>query len=295
MKGPFAGTRFPAVLPRKGCALASRPPFVGMPLRKQALQKQRQGWRIEARAYILLLKRRRTGERTFPFSAERGRNVDAAQAEERRRRTVEAALKEIEGIDLAEQARLGGFACRVGGDGACILEIPSFGGRIEISLLRGEMVMPPHMDSLTMRVLALRYVKLSCGVPESGEWIAYRDLPGGRFYAATLVPTVEQPLARLFGGRPGELARIARGLGGVKAEYGDESFVFYPFPRVPLLLVLHWGDDEFPPECRVLFDRCCSSYLNTDDLKILATQLAAYLMRGAGEETETENLLWMVE
>ena len=66
-------------------------------------------------------------------------------------------------------------------------------------------------------------------------------------------------------------------------------------PRVPLLLVMHRGDEEFPPDCRVLFDRCCSHYLNTDDLKVLSTQLAAYLMKGAGVEADTENLLWMVE
>jgi hypothetical protein len=62
-----------------------------------------------------------------------------------------------------------------------------------------------------------------------------------------------------------------------------------------LLLVLHWGDDEFAPESRMLFDRCCPHYLNTDDLKILATQIAAYLLRWAGAEEEARNLLWMVE
>jgi hypothetical protein len=157
------------------------------------------------------------------------------------------------------------------------------------------MSVPTAIDSFSLRVLALRYVKLSCGSPVSGDWIAYRDLPGGRFYAATLAPTVEQPLARLFGMRRGALASASSRIGGVPAAYGDESFVFHPFPRTPLLLVLHYGDDEFSPDCRVLFDRCCSDYLNTDDLKVLATQLAAYLMKGAGDEGEVDNLLWMVE
>jgi Domain of unknown function (DUF3786) len=215
--------------------------------------------------------------------------------EEHRRRTLERARDEILGMDLARQASMGGFACREDKDKGCLLEIPSFGGCIGIRMPQGEMTVPPLTDSLSLRVLAMRYVKLSCGVPESGEWIAYRDLPGGRFYAATLVPTVEQPLARLFGNSKGSLEKASTSLGGVKAEYGDEAFIFHAFPRVPLLLVMHWGDEEFPPGCKVLFDRCCSSYLNTDDLKVLATQLAAYLMKGAGEEADTENLLWMVE
>jgi hypothetical protein len=221
--------------------------------------------------------------------------LDKAQAEESRRRTISRALDEVRGMDLAAQAGKGGFACRAKEGGGHLLVIPSFSGSIEISMPEGEMTLSRQTDSLSMRVLALRYVKLSCGVPESGEWIAYRDLPGGRFYAATLVPTVEQPLAALFGGNRGLLGEVSRRLGADKARYGDEAYVFHAFPRVPLLLVLHWGDDEFPAGCRVLFDRCCSHYLNTDDLKVLATQLAACLMKEAGDDASAENLLWMVE
>ncbi|MBN2027449.1 MAG: DUF3786 domain-containing protein [Actinobacteria bacterium] len=214
---------------------------------------------------------------------------------ERRNRAVESALAEIRGLDLDVQAQRGAFACERTQGGGDVLIIPSFGDRIEIAMPEGEMSLPLSMDSLSLRVLALRYVKMSCGVPVSGEWIAYRDLPGGRFYAATLVPTVEQPLARIFGSRKGVFAEASRLLRGEEADYGDEAYVFHPFPRTPLLLILHLGDEEFPPDCRVLFDRCCSSYLNTDDLKVLSTQLAAYLLKIAGEDEEVEKLLWMVE
>ncbi len=208
---------------------------------------------------------------------------------------LERALAEIEGIDLEEQARKGGFSCEVLPGEGYRLVIPSFGDRLVIDMPGGGMKIPSRIDSLSLRVLALRYIKLSSGHPANGDWVAYRDLPGGRFYAATLAPTIEQPLARLFGKRRGALAEASEELGGERADYGDEAFVFRPFPRTPLLLVLYWGDEEFAADCRVLFDRCCSHYLNTDDLKILATQLAAYLMKWAGAGEEAENLLWMVE
>lgn len=217
------------------------------------------------------------------------------EGQDRREAAFMQALAELEGLDIRRQAELGGFSCLEASKGGSRILLPSFNGTIEITLPEGRMSIPPHLESLSLRVLALRYVKLSCGAPESGEWIAYRDLPGGRFYAATLVPTVEQPLAAIYGRRRGALGEAAALYGGEKADFGDESFVFHAFPRVPLLLVLHWGDEEFAPECRVLFDRCCSHYLNTDDLKVLATQLAAYLMKAAGREEEAENLLWMVD
>lgn len=220
--------------------------------------------------------------------------MSAADAKERRRLTLEKALEEIRGIDPREKARLGGFSCESRGNGYRLI-IPTLVSAIAIDLPEGEISVPPALESFSLRVLSLRYVKLANGVPVSGEWIAYRELPGGRFYAATLSPTVERPLARTFGRDRGTLEQAARELGGRPASFGDESYAFLPFPRTPLLVVLHWGDEEFEPECRLLFDRCCSSYLNTDDLKILATQLAAYLLRAGGVAVEDENLLWMVD
>jgi len=191
-------------------------------------------------------------------------------AEERRTRIIEKALDEIRALDLEKQAEKGGFDLRTLEGGACILSIPSFGGRAEIKMPHGDMAMPRLTDSLTMRVLTLRFVKLASGVPVSGEWIAYRDLPGGRFYAATLVPTVEQPLANLFGIRRGLLGEVSRSLGGTRAGYGDEAYVFPAFPRVLLLVVLHWGDDEFPPEGNILFDRSITNIFSAEDVAWLS-------------------------
>jgi Domain of unknown function (DUF3786) len=223
------------------------------------------------------------------------RHDDPSGLEERRRRTIAAALDEIRELNLEDQAIKGGFSCENLDDGNQRIVIPSFGDHLEIIMPDGKMSIPGLIDSLTLRVLALRYIKLSCGIPASGEWIAYRDLPGGRFYAATLVPTVEMPIAQAFGGDHRALGKAAHELGAENASFGDESYIFHPFPYTPLLLVCHWGDEEFPPQCRILFDRCCSHYLNTDDLKILATQVAAYLLKQAGIDDQTENMLWMVE
>jgi Domain of unknown function (DUF3786) len=221
--------------------------------------------------------------------------VSLSSAEERRKKTLQKAVDEIAGLDLQSRALAGGFESEELPDGSHKISIPCFGQSIEIFLPSGRMVFPQPIDSFSLQVLALRYVQLSCDQIVAGEWIAYRDLPGGRFYAATLIPTVEQPLAQKFGRKKKLLGKAAARFGGIKSDYGDESYIFHPFPGTPLLLILHWGDEEFEPDCRILFDRCCSHFLNTDDLKILATQLAAYLLKWAGGEVETDNLLWMVE
>ena len=175
-----------------------------------------------------------------------------------------------------------------------------FGHPFRLILPGFELEAPSLVDFFTLKVLALRYLHKADCSPITGEWIAYRDLPGGMFYAATIPAAVEEPLARAFGLNRWSLTDTAPLLNGKETEYGDESFVFHAFPRVPLMIVLHWGDDEFPPAVRFLFDRCCSHYLNTDDCKILATQTTSLLIQLAGHEKPggsagEENPLWMVD
>jgi len=217
------------------------------------------------------------------------------EADDRRSEAWRTAVSGLAGVDLHAAAQKGGFDHR-GGPGKSVAVIPCFGRSIRVELPEGRVSAHPDIDLFSLKVLAMRYAARADGFPVTGEWVAYRELPGGLFYAATIPAAVEQPLAEAFGWERGSLSEAASRLGGAAAGFGDESFVFRAYPRVPLLAVLHWGDEEFPPAARVLFDRCCSHYLNTDDLKVLATQLAALLLRLSGRDYRAEdNLLWMVD
>lgn len=217
------------------------------------------------------------------------------EAKERREEAWRKAVSDARKVDPAEAALRGGFDL-VEIDGGVALLSRCFGHPLRVELPEAKVILPPPVDLFSLRILSLRYIHKADGHPVTGEWIAYRDLPGGLFYASTIPPTVELPLAGAFGCRPGSLTSAASCLGGCGERFGDEAFSFLAFPRVPLLVVLHHGDEEFPPEARVLFDRCCSHYLNTDDLKVLATQLSALLLRLSGRDFRAEDaLLWMVD
>jgi hypothetical protein len=62
---------------------------------------------------------------------------------------------------------------------------------------------------------------------------------------------------------PGFL-RSGMGLGGVPLNYGDASLQVFPFPRVPIVLLLWKGDAEFPARCDLLFDSTCLLHLPMD-------------------------------
>lgn len=208
-----------------------------------------------------------------------------------------AAADALRGMDIRAAAAKGLASYKKSPDGDFLI-LECFGHPLRINLSSFEFEAPTLVDLFSLKILGLRYLSKADGSAVTGEWVDYRDLPGGMFYAETIPPTVEEPLARFFGHEKWSLTDIAPALGGKESEYGDESFVFHAYPRVPLLVVLHWGDEEFQPGARFLFDRCCAHYLNTDDCKILATQTASLLIMLAGgvyASGDDPATLWMVD
>jgi hypothetical protein len=45
----------------------------------------------------------------------------------------------------------------------------------------------------------------------------------------------------------------------------------FALPRVPIVLSLWRGDEEFPPEANLYFDQSISSYLSTEDIAYLSS------------------------
>ena len=58
-------------------------------------------------------------------------------------------------------------------------------------------------------------------------------------------------------------------MGGEGGTHGDASAVIRPFPRVPMTLIVWTGDDELPPNAKVLFDDTAEEYLTTEDIAVL--------------------------
>jgi len=67
-------------------------------------------------------------------------------------------------------------------------------------------------------------------------------------------------------------------LKGVEVSFADRAFLFWVFPRVPLLLVYWQGDEDFPPNSQILFDACVASYLPTDACAIAGSMLTRKLI-----------------
>lgn len=120
------------------------------------------------------------------------------------------------------------------------------------------------------QVLILHYLESGGTSSLSGRWVAYREIQGAAFYNSAFVKRAIDPLKKVFGNNVEGLAAAAGKLGARPIDAGDAGFEIWPLPKVPLQLVLHAGDEEFPPEANILFDHTVEQYLSPEDAAWLA-------------------------
>lgn len=100
----------------------------------------------------------------------------------------------------------------------------------------------------------------------SGRWISEKEIPGGELFFRGLHGLPLEPLTKAFGHDPELLKKVAEKMAGLPVEMGDLAFQFRIFPRIPLILVLWEGDDEFEPQMLIRFDRSITSQLEKLDV-----------------------------
>ena len=144
---------------------------------------------------------------------------------------------------------------------------------VDISLAGSDEEVP-----LKDKILLLHYLTQAKGTPLANKSIAYKELPDGVGYFRTFRKRAIKPLVDNFSGQPEKLLEAAKGLGGVKADYGDAAVTINAFKQVPITFVLWKGDEEFSPSAKVLFDSSACHYLPTDLCAFLGSTLTRKLI-----------------
>lgn len=131
--------------------------------------------------------------------------------------------------------------------------------------------------------MILYYLHQADGTPMADRWIAFRELPDGRFYHLAFQSYSGRRIAARFGPSPADFQSAARALGGWPLpDLAPNAFAFQPLPRIRLAAVLYPGDEEFPARANVLFDAAAPHYMPTDGLALLGGGLAGRLLKAAG-------------
>jgi hypothetical protein len=128
------------------------------------------------------------------------------------------------------------------------------------------------------QILILHYMLAPAFAVLAGNWVSYREIPGASFYYSAFVKRAIDPLKKVFGNHVKRLLPAAEILGGRAIDSGDAGYEFWPFPRVPVRLILWAGDEEFPAEANMVFDEAIKEIFSAEDIAWLAGMLVYRLM-----------------
>jgi hypothetical protein len=140
---------------------------------------------------------------------------------------------------------------------------------------------------IQQQILLLHYLHGACtsiGASPEGEWISFQEVPDGRFYLDAFNKRAKIPLVQAFGAKPELMVELAAEVYGAKPfDQGDFSVVIKPLPLVPVALILWKGDEDFPPEGTLLFDKTVPKILSAEDIAWLAG-MVVYPLIGMSKE-----------
>jgi hypothetical protein len=117
---------------------------------------------------------------------------------------------------------------------------------------------------------------------QEDEWCSYKDFKDAAPLVGTFANTVERPIAAHFAGHLPKLEKAGRILGGIEPATTypyDLNLLIQALPRIPLLLLFNDTDDEFPADCKILYEKRVESYLDMECVAIVGMLLAEFLRR----------------
>ncbi|MBF0606425.1 MAG: DUF3786 domain-containing protein [Magnetococcales bacterium] len=129
---------------------------------------------------------------------------------------------------------------------------------------------PPQQEMLLTRfgyfyrLASLWYLTDARDIPPSNHLMPPEGLKDGEmFFKGGHTLPLNKLAARLGTDRDGFLQR-GRELGGEEVSFGDVAIRLFPYPRVPVVLILWLEDEEFPARVNLLFDSTCEFHLPLD-------------------------------
>lgn len=133
-----------------------------------------------------------------------------------------------------------------------------------------------------LQAMLLYYLVTCDGTPPAGKWIAFSDLPDGRFYNHAFQGYTGRKLAAVFKDDLVAFQRASEKNQGKRVyAIGDVAYVFQALPLVPLLVVAWLGDEEMPSTYQILFDAHVSHHLVTDACAVIGSMLTERLIQSS--------------
>lgn len=191
----------------------------------------------------------------------------------------EAALTRFQQTSLEEIVQFSGYPVQENQ-----IQVNFLGQQFTVEHPSGKFEPEPNLEGelpIFARILILHYLSNQAQALENGQFISYKELPGGGIYIQPFTNRAIRPMVQFFGEQPERLIDVAKRIGGLPVKLGDAAVTIKVFPKVPVTLVLWGADEEFPASGNILFDRSASEVLPTEDYAVLASFVVMTLKKQA--------------
>jgi hypothetical protein len=132
---------------------------------------------------------------------------------------------------------------------------------------------PQGGPSIELQVILLTYLLSAQEIPLADKLVAGSSLKGGQLFFRGSHGFPLDPLLEEYGRDVEGFLDRGLSVGGVQEDYGDVSIRFTALPRVPVVMILWRGDEEFPPRLSVLFDASIDRHLPLDAITGLVAEI----------------------
>ncbi len=123
----------------------------------------------------------------------------------------------------------------------------------------------------------VHYLLTAKAIELANEWISEKEIPGGAafFRGPHEIPT--HRIANRFDTDRHQFHNRCRQLGGTPLRMADSAYEFHVAPRIPLAVLCWAGDDEFPAEAKLLYDKTIAQHVALDVIFALAVGVCEQL------------------
>jgi hypothetical protein len=134
--------------------------------------------------------------------------------------------------------------------------------------------------SIDIRIILLTYLINAQEQPLLDKLVAGSSLKGGKCFFTGAHGFPLDPLVAQYGRDFKGFLERGLSLGAQQVRYGDAALQFLALPRVPVVMVLWQGDEEFPPRLSVLFDASIALHLPLDAIYGLVVEICRRMAGG---------------
>jgi len=137
------------------------------------------------------------------------------------------------------------------------------------------------------KILIAHYLLGAAGAKSTGKLITFREVQDGHFYFDAFQRRARDPFVNFFGNNGPLFVKCADVLRAAPIDSGDYAMEFSVFPHIRVQLVLWVGDDEFPADATILFDKSIQEILSAEDIAVMSGGLV-YRLIGLGRKIQSE-------